>query len=109
MTNATYLEWSHAQTTLDAIGAWATQQMAVTGADRPERIRVAAVTPGLLTLLQAVPLMGRSLVPGDEEPGHAPVLLLSHALWQQRFGEEAPDEQLTAFAELMLPGDAERA
>jgi cell division protein FtsX len=30
--------------------------------------------------------MGRSLVSGDEEPGHAPVLLLSHALWQQRFG-----------------------
>ena len=30
-------------------------------------------------------------------------------LWQQRFGEEAPNEQLTAFAELMLPGDAERA
>jgi exonuclease SbcD len=30
-------------------------------------------------------------------------------LWQQRFGEDAPDEQLSAFAELMLPGDAERA
>jgi len=30
-------------------------------------------------------------------------------LWQQRFGEDAPNEQLTAFAELMLPGDPERA
>ncbi len=30
-------------------------------------------------------------------------------LWRQRFGEDAPDEQLSAFTELMLPGDAERA
>jgi exonuclease SbcD len=30
-------------------------------------------------------------------------------LWQQRFGEEAPDEQLSAFAELMLGGDREGA
>lgn len=27
-------------------------------------------------------------------------------LWQQRFGGDAPDDQLAAFAELMLPGDA---
>lgn len=30
-------------------------------------------------------------------------------LWQQRFGEDAPNDQLSAFTELMLPGDAERA
>ena len=28
-------------------------------------------------------------------------------LWQQRFGEDAPGEQLSAFAELMLPDNAE--
>jgi exonuclease SbcD len=27
-------------------------------------------------------------------------------LWQQRFGEEAPGDQLAAFAELLLPGEA---
>lgn len=27
-------------------------------------------------------------------------------LWQQRFGEEAPDDQLSAFAELMLPDES---
>ena len=30
-------------------------------------------------------------------------------LWQQRFGEDAPDEQLAAFAELLLPNDAREA
>jgi exonuclease SbcD len=30
-------------------------------------------------------------------------------LWQQRFGEDAPDDQLSAFAELLLPGDGKEA
>jgi exonuclease SbcD len=30
-------------------------------------------------------------------------------LWQQRFGEDAPDEQLAAFAELLMPGDGKEA
>ena len=72
--------------TLDAIGAWSTNRDPVSGDERPERFRVAAVTPSLLTLLEAVPLTGRLLTPGDEEPGRAPVLVISHALWQQRFG-----------------------
>jgi putative ABC transport system permease protein len=86
MTNASFLEWRNAPKTLDAIGAWTTVRMPLSNTGRPERIRVAAVTPGLLTLLEAVPRIGRSLAPGDEEPGRAPVLLMSHALWQQRFG-----------------------
>ena len=30
-------------------------------------------------------------------------------LWQARYGEDAPDDQLSAFSELMLPGDREGA
>jgi exonuclease SbcD len=26
-------------------------------------------------------------------------------LWQQRFGNDAPDDQMAAFAELLLPAD----
>src|SRR5262245_15162999 len=66
MTNATYVEWRNEPKTLDALGAWSTSQMTVSGSDRPERLRVAAVTPSLLTLLQAVPLTGRLLTPADE-------------------------------------------
>jgi len=29
-------------------------------------------------------------------------------LWQQRFGADAPDDQLAAFAELMMPGEADK-
>ena len=69
---------------VDGDGMWA-----AVGGDRPERLRVAAVTPGLLPMLEAVPLTGRLLADGDEKPGREPVILISHALWQQRFSGRA--------------------
>jgi len=86
ITNATFREWRDKPATLDAIGAWTTAQLTVSGAGTPERIRVAAVTPGLLSLLDVVPFTGRSLAPGDDDEGAAHVLLISYGLWQQRFG-----------------------
>jgi putative ABC transport system permease protein len=85
MTNLTYLEWQKGSRTLEAIGAWATNLVPV-GSERPERIRATALTPSLLTLLEAVPLTGRLFVAGDDEPARPPVVLLSHGFWQERYG-----------------------
>jgi putative ABC transport system permease protein len=85
MTNLTYLEWQRGSTTLEAIGAWATNLFPV-GSERPERIRATALTPSLLTLLEAVPLEGRLFVVGDEDPARPPVVLISYGFWQERYG-----------------------
>jgi predicted permease len=85
MTNLTYLEWQRGSRTLDAIGAWATNLVPV-GDERPERIRATALTPSLLTLLEAVPLKGRLFLPGDDEPARAPMVLIAHGFWQERYG-----------------------
>src|SRR3982751_1348073 len=90
MTNASYVAWRTAPQTLDAIGAWATSQMTITGEDRAERIRVAEVTPSLLPMLEARALVGRIFVDGDDAPARSSIALISHALWQQRFGSR-PD------------------
>jgi putative ABC transport system permease protein len=84
MTNAAFIEWRKAHDTLDDLGAWSIENGTVAGT--PERIRIAAITPGLLPILGASPALGRAFAPGEEEPGHAPVILLSHGLWQQRYG-----------------------
>ena len=72
MTNATYVEWRRRPATLDAIGAWSIADDTV-GSDGAERITVAEVTPSLLPMLQARPALGRTFVPGDEEPGRPPL------------------------------------
>jgi predicted permease len=61
----------------------------VTGAD-PEQIGVTRLTPGLLQMLGAQPLVGRALVAADADRGSTPVLLLSEGLWRRRFGAD-PD------------------
>jgi predicted permease len=57
----------------------------LTGGQEPEGIRGASVTPNLFDTLGVNAVVGR--VPSSSEMNDAPdVILLSHALWQRRFG-----------------------
>ena len=61
----------------------------LTGRDEPERLRTAAVTAGYLSSIGVNPIAGRSISPDDDRPGAAPVAVISHELWQRRFGGAA--------------------
>ena len=56
------------------------------GGQRPERVRAAAVTPELFDVLATRPVTGRRFQDNDAGPGASPVVILTHALWQSRFG-----------------------
>lgn len=47
-----------------------------------------AVTGDYHATLGLQPAAGRLLVPSDDRPGHATVVVLSHAFWQRRFGAD---------------------
>ncbi|MGH9380222.1 MAG: ABC transporter permease [Thermoanaerobaculia bacterium] len=59
------------------------------GDDQPERVRVAEVTPELFDVLATYPARGRAFVESDAREGAAPVAILTHTLWQSRFGGDA--------------------
>ncbi len=52
----------------------------------PTRLVGAEVSEDFFSLLDLQPALGRPLGPGDFRPGAEPVVVLSHRLWQQRFG-----------------------
>ncbi|MEO6004939.1 MAG: ABC transporter permease [Opitutus sp.] len=56
------------------------------GAAEPERIVGMSVTPSLFTTLQSTAAIGRVFNEKDAEPGSPKVVVLSHALWKNRFG-----------------------
>lgn len=52
----------------------------------PERITGQRVTPSLFSTLQASAARGRVFTDADAQPGADHVVVLSHALWKNRFG-----------------------
>ncbi|MGO4886108.1 MAG: ADOP family duplicated permease [Bryobacteraceae bacterium] len=60
--------------------------LTLTSAGEPAIVNTADVTPEIFPLLNAKPLLGRTLLPEDGKPGAAAVAVLSEDLWRSRFG-----------------------
>ena len=56
--------------------------------DTVERHDGAFVTANLFSTLGVAPTLGRDFLAEDEQPGAAPVVVLSHDLWRNRFGAD---------------------
>ncbi len=84
---ATYRDWSSATSFsgLAAIVDWAPNLFA---GDRPLPAVGAGVSANYFDVLQARMMLGRSFFPEDDLPGAAPVVVLSHGLWQRSFGSD---------------------
>jgi putative ABC transport system permease protein len=65
------------------------QAFNLTGVDRPVQLRGRTVNWNFFHLLGVQPQLGRMFVEEDDRYGAARTVLLSHAVWQERFGGEA--------------------
>ncbi|HZU24722.1 MAG TPA: ABC transporter permease [Bryobacteraceae bacterium] len=57
----------------------------LTGQGEPARIPVSSISGNLLDVLGVMPQRGRSFHRDEEMPGRGNAIILSHALWQERF------------------------
>src|SRR2546423_5019059 len=73
---------------LEHVAAYSQTAAALTGGSEPERLRGANVSAELFPLLGVEPVVGRTFSTEEDQPGSAPVVLLSQALWQRRFGSD---------------------
>ncbi len=60
----------------------------LTGEGQPQRLEARYATSGFFPMLGIQPLAGRGFRPEEDKPGAAPVVMLSHRLWQSRFGSD---------------------
>jgi putative ABC transport system permease protein len=58
----------------------------ITATTMPERIQAFRVSPGFFRLLEVEPMLGRSFVEAEGQPGQHLVAVLGYALWMGRFG-----------------------
>jgi predicted permease len=58
---------------------------ALTGEGEPERLEGLRVSASYFNLLGVSAALGRTFLPGEDQPGHDQVVVLSDGLWQRRF------------------------
>ncbi len=56
------------------------------GAGEAERVTARLTSADLFSVLDVKPVLGRTFVPGEDEPGVAPVVIISSSLWQRKYG-----------------------
>jgi putative ABC transport system permease protein len=86
---ANFHDWKQSATSFDAMGAYASQSLNLTGGSgEPERLEGAGVTAELLPMLGVRPPVGRLFTAEDDRDTAPPTILLSDALWHRRFGAD---------------------
>jgi putative ABC transport system permease protein len=82
----TYLDWRDQQHVFESMAAAELWGASLTGTGRPEEVEGLKVSTSLLSVLRVDPVLGRGFLPEDEQTEAGHVVVLSHGLWERRFG-----------------------
>jgi putative ABC transport system permease protein len=104
--------WKAQSSSFDAMGAFTSRGVTLSGGARPELVPSIQVTPGFFEMLDVQVAAGRSFVAGDDVPGAPPVALLSDSGWKELFGGRpdvvgrtiSANEQLRTIVGILPPG-----
>ena len=82
-------DWLEQKHVFDDVTAWWYPQVNLTdSSNEPARVRTIDVTDNFFTVMGVSPFMGRGFLPGEDKRGAERVTVLSHKLWQSRFGSD---------------------
>ncbi len=87
-TGPNFIDWRAQSTVFEHLAAIKRTSINLTFADRAERINFAQTSADFFDVFGVGPQQGRFFVAGDEQAGHAPVVVLSDALWRRTFGAD---------------------
>jgi predicted permease len=88
ITSANFYDWRTQQTVFEHLAAIKTTTTNLALSDHAERIDLAQTNANFFDVFGITPQYGRLFIPLDEQAGHDPVVVVSHSLWQRRFGAD---------------------
>jgi putative ABC transport system permease protein len=83
---ANFLEWQQQANSFQEMAAFYDAAFNLTGEGNPEEIPAQVTGGNLLTMLGTEAALGRVYTKDEAEPGRNDVVVISHGLWQRRFG-----------------------
>ena len=81
-----YLDWKNQSTSYAHLAGFTPSAFTLTGDGEPERLPGALVTANFFDVMGITPVMGRVFTAENEAEGRDTVVVISHGLWQRRFG-----------------------
>ena len=83
---ATFFDWRAQSTSFERIVAAQSGSGSFVGSNGAERINNALVSWDFFEMARVHPVLGRAFTAEEDVPGKNNVVVLSHGMWQQRFG-----------------------
>ncbi len=86
MSPPNFIDVAKQSRSLAEAAAFAGGSVNVTGVGDPVRVSGVETSASFFHVLGVQPALGRTFLPDENEPGRTKVVVLGHAIWQQRFG-----------------------
>ena len=83
---ADYVDYRRDQSSLTDLGVVGYASLSYQGDGDPVALQGLRFSANVFSILGVRPLLGRTFLPGEDEPGRNDVLVLSYATWQSVFG-----------------------
>src|SRR5207302_452394 len=80
-----FADWRAQNRVFDHMAVYTNESVTLTNGQEAVQVQGEAVSADLFSLLGVQPVLGRAFSQKEDEPGNR-VVILSHELWQRRFG-----------------------
>jgi predicted permease len=83
-----YLDWAAQNTVFESIAAVRWANATLSDGAQPIYVDVRRVSASYFDVFGLRAAVGRTFAPGEDQPGHAQVVVLSHRFWASQFGSD---------------------
>jgi putative ABC transport system permease protein len=83
-----FIDWRQQSQSFERVAAIVPRPFDLTEGDQPERFFGYEVSAGFFDAFGVKTTLGRTFLPGEDEPGRSHVVVLKDSLWRRRFGSD---------------------
>ncbi len=83
-----FMNWWLNSRTIESMAAMDQDSMPLGIGGHPQQVNVLKATPGVFSVLDAAPQLGRAFTVQEAQPGHERVVVLMNDLWRTQFGSD---------------------
>jgi putative ABC transport system permease protein len=83
-----FVDWRDQNQVFTGTAAYQSESFNLTDMGEPERLAGMNVSYSLFSILGVTPALGRTFTAKEDTPGGTPVVIITHGLWDRRFGKD---------------------